>query len=216
MPETILALGAHNDDHLICAGGTFAKYAKEGKNVKSIIFSFGEKSHPHLKPEIIQEQRIEEAVEADKILGIKGTAFYGLCEGRFPEEFKEKNIKQKLRNILHKEKPVKIFTHSDDDIHPDHRAVSKLVLELVRESGLNCNVYSFDVWNVVKLKQRNLPKLVVDVTQTFGLKTKAFKAHKSQYNLPAVIALRWKMHVQAIIHGWNNHCKYAEVFYKLN
>jgi LmbE family N-acetylglucosaminyl deacetylase len=47
---TVLVIVAHNDDHIIGAGGTLAKYAQEGKKVRTIIMSYGESSHPHLKP----------------------------------------------------------------------------------------------------------------------------------------------------------------------
>ena len=40
--EAVLFLCAHNDDQLIGAGGTIAKYAKEGKKIVTIVFSFGE------------------------------------------------------------------------------------------------------------------------------------------------------------------------------
>lgn len=213
--ETILFLCAHNDDQIIGCGGTFAKYSKEGKKVKTIIFSYGEKSHPHLKPEIIKRRRIKEAIKSDEILGGHGMEFLGLKDARFRKEIKEKKIKKKLEKIIKKEKPSKIFTHSDDDLHPDHNEVYKLIKEMIEEKLINCDVYLFDVWNVIKLKKRNLPKLVVDVSDTYKKKVEALKVHKSQYNLPGIIWLRWKMFIQSLINGWNNGYKYAEVFYKL-
>ena len=68
MKETILAIAAHNDDHLIGAGGTLAKYAAEGKVIKTVICSFGEKSHPHLRKEIIVRRRVAESLKADRIM----------------------------------------------------------------------------------------------------------------------------------------------------
>ncbi len=83
MKETILSIAAHNDDHVIGAGGALTKYAKEGSRVRTIICSFGESSHPHLKKEVIVERRVKESVQADKVMGGSGVAYIGLREGFF-------------------------------------------------------------------------------------------------------------------------------------
>ncbi|HSU72318.1 MAG TPA: PIG-L deacetylase family protein [Candidatus Binatia bacterium] len=213
MKETILFLCAHNDDHIIGGGGTFAKYAREGKTVKTVIFSYGEMSHPHLKPGVIVETRVKEAKRSDRILKGKGLIFIGLREGRFLREFER--VKEQLIDIIHKEHPGKIFTHSIDDPHPDHQAVHKMVVQLIKEKHIRCDVYTFEVWNPFTVRKRNVPKLVVDVTETFPLKLKAYDAHESQVNLPLMIPMRFRMHLNAMLAGWANHCRYAEVFHKL-
>jgi len=212
--ETILILCAHNDDQILGCGGTFAKYAKEGKKVKTIIFSYGENSHPHFKPGIIKKTRKKEAEESDKILGGSGIKFLSLADAQFKRELKEKNIKEVIAKIIKKEKPSKIFTHNNGEMHPDHNAVHSLVKELINERIINCDVYLFEIWTVLKVK-KNLPTMIVDISQTYKTKVNAMKAHRSQYNLPGVIGLRWKMYFNAILNGWNNKYKYAEVFYKL-
>jgi LmbE family N-acetylglucosaminyl deacetylase len=211
--ETILVIGAHNDDPVFGAGGALAKYAEEGKIIKTIIFSFGELSHPHLKPEVIIEQRVEEAIRADKILGGKGVAYLGVNEGKFPQEIKEKNVEQRLLDIIKKEKPSKIFTHGANDAHPDHFAVYNLINELVKKKKIACDVYSYDVWEIIRVRKRLVPQLIVDITKTFPKKIKAIKAHKSQK--VTILNLLWTVYIKALITGWNNNCRYAEVFDKI-
>ncbi len=213
MRETILFICAHNDDQIIGGGGTFAKYAHEGKHVKTVIFSYGEKSHPHLKPHIIIRTRIKEAKVSERILGGKGLVFLGLNEGKFGQE--AQRVKEQLLELIRKEKPTKIFTHSQDDFHYDHRAVHHIVRELVKEHKLKCDIYTFDVWNPLKILKRNVPKLVVDISDTFKTKMKAYEAHESQVNLPAMLPFRLRMWIDAILYGWSNQCRYAELFYKL-
>ena len=58
--ETIIVMSAHSDDFVIGAGGTIAEYIKQGKKVISIVFSYGEKSHPWLKEKVVQKFRIQE------------------------------------------------------------------------------------------------------------------------------------------------------------
>jgi len=54
--ESILVFSAHSDDFVIGAGGTIAKYVREGKKVQAIVFTYGEKSHPWLKGEVVQSK----------------------------------------------------------------------------------------------------------------------------------------------------------------
>jgi len=213
MTETILAIGAHNDDHIIGAGGALTKYAKEGKRVRTIICSFGEKSHPHLRKEVITKRRVQESIKADKLMSGAGVVYLGVREGHFEEDFKKRNIAEKLAWIINKEKPSKIFTHSLDDFHPDHKAVYRLVMELIEHKKIKCPVYSFDIWSLVKLRNRNLPRLVVNISDTFNIKIKAFLIHESQTFV--IWSLLWKLILKdwlsGIIHGY----RYAEVFYRL-
>jgi len=211
--QTILVIGAHSDDPAFGAGGTIAKYALENKKIKSIIFSYGELSHPHLKPEIVSETRAKESVKADNILGGSGVVYFGLNEGRFPEQIKSQRIAQKLKKIIKTEKPTKIFTHGANDAHPDHLAIYNLIKSMIRKKEITCEVYSFDVWSLIRIRKRMVPRLVVDITTTFHKKLKAIEAHKSQK--VTMISIGWTVYLKAIINGWNNNCRYAEVFDKI-
>jgi len=213
MKPTILAIAAHNDDQVIGAGGALAKYAKQGKRVRTIICSFGEKSHPHLRREVIVERRVKESIKADKILGGSGVAYLGMREGHFEEDFEKRDIYKKLAWIIKKEKPQKIFTHGIDDFHPDHRAVYELVTALIKKGKITCPVYSFEIWSLVKLRKRSLPQLVVDTSDTFNTKVKAFLVHESQKL--AIWSLLWKLILKDWLSGLIHGYKYAEVFYRL-
>ncbi len=212
--ETVLFLCAHNDDQIVGAGGTIAKYSKEGKEIITVIFSYGEKSHPHLKRKVIVKTRVRESQSANRILGGGEILYLGLSEGKFLKEIKEKKVEKKVKSIIRENKPTKIFTHSIDDPHPDHKAVYKFALDLTEDINYNGDVYSFNVWNFfINLRKRNVPKLVVDIEDTFKQKVEAFKRHKSQGI--AKLSLMWNVYVQALLNGFNNDLKYAEVFYKI-
>ena len=216
--ETVLVIVAHNDDHIIAAGGTLAKYAQEGKKVRTIIFSYGEASHLHLKPEVIIEKRYKESIESDKILGGNGVVYLGLSEGKFLEQYRKKKMHKKLAYLIKHEKPSKILTLGPGDVHPDHNAVWKIIDELIKDHTITCDVYAFEVWSVVKMHKRDAPKLVVDVSDVYPVKVKALRAHKSQFQHISqfMTVLRFKVWLHALIDGWANNCTYAEVFYKLN
>jgi len=210
--QTILLFCAHNDDNIIGAGGTIANYIKEGHEVFSYIFSFGEKSHPHFKKKEVIKMRIKESVRATKILGDK-IHYFGLQEGNFEKEVLNKKIKSKIISIIESKKPKKIFVHSGEDPHPDHKAVYKTIKSIVPRIDNSIDIYSFDVWNPIRLKNKNAPKLVVDISKTFNKKIQALKAHKSQKL--TWLSLMWNIYRKAILNGIAHNAKYAEVFYKI-
>ncbi len=209
----MLVFCAHNDDQILGPGGSLIKYAKEGKVVKTYVFSYGETSHMHLKEEVVKQMRVEEVYESDRIMGGSGVFFFGLKVGKFRQGFKEKELDKKVKDIIKKEKPSKIFTHSLDDPHPDHRAVFSLITGILDAMKFKGDVYCFNVWNPVNFRRRDSPKLVVDTSETFNTKIKAFLAHKSQKM--TIISLLWSVYLRDWWNGWRNNYKFAEVFYKV-
>ncbi|MBW2978673.1 PIG-L family deacetylase [Candidatus Woesearchaeota archaeon] len=214
MTEKILVLAAHNDDSILGAGGTLAKYSKQGKQIKTIIFSYGELSHPHLKPERIIKTRQRETIKANNILGKQETEYLGMKDTTMLLQIRKQETKNKIINIIQKEKPDKIFTHSSNDLSTHHFAIHQLIKKLIKNKKIPCPVYSFDTMNIPKIRKRGLPKLVVDITDTFQTKIDALKAHKSQNT--TIKSIGWLIYLKAKINGWNNNCKYAEVFDKIN
>jgi LmbE family N-acetylglucosaminyl deacetylase len=207
--KSVIIFCAHNDDQLIGAGGTIRKYVDSGIKVYTYIFSYGEMSHPHLRPEVIAKTREKESFRASKLLGDE-TNYLGLKEGKFADDFDYNKVKKIISSI----KPEKIFTHSPDDPHPDHRSVFRLITKTLSESTYKGDLYCFDVWNVFSFSTRSFPKLFIDITDTFDNKVRAFELHKSQ--LMAKVLIGWSNYVKAIVHGWNNNCKYAELFHKID
>lgn len=211
--ETILIFGAHSDDFVIGAGGTIAKYVKENKKVISVVFSYGEKSHPWLKEKIVQKMRSEEAVEAGKLLRCK-ILFFDLREGKFLEDYKEKNMEKKIVQLVEKYKPSKIFTHSHEDPHPDHRATYKITLGIWEKLlGPKPEVYIYSIWNPVSFKT-TYPVLYEDITGTFSLKLKALKSFPSQ-RFQAIYPLMLMVFYRAIKNGLKIKKRFAEKFYRI-
>jgi len=211
--QNILVFCAHSDDQILGPGGTLAKYAKQGKSIYTIIFSYGEKSLAWLKPEIAIQTRVKEAKKADKIIGGKGVYFLGLKEGRFLKEVKQKELEKRIQKIIKEKKPEKIFTHSSEDPHPDHRAANKILLDILNKVKYKCDIYAFDVWNPFALRKTNLPKLYVDITETFPIKIKAIRIFESQKM--ALFTLIWSVYLRAVVHGLHINKKYGERFFKI-
>ncbi|MBW3013266.1 PIG-L family deacetylase [Candidatus Woesearchaeota archaeon] len=212
--ETVMVFCAHSDDQIFGTGGTLAKYAKQGHNIVTLIFTIGESSHPHYKKRVVAEMRMKETLEANKVIGGGDVVFFGLPESRTYEEAGKKKIRQKIVKLINKYKPNKIFTHNPDDPHVCHRDVYKITTEIIDKTKYKGEVYVFDVWNFWNIRKRGLPRLYVDISDTFSLKIKALNCFESQF-INAIIPLLWSVYVRAIIHGIFNQCKYAERFYKI-
>lgn len=218
----ILVICSHSDDQVIGAGGAMARYASEGFDIHTIIMSFGEAVKPHVRREVITKERVKESQKADKIIGGQGVTFLGLRDSHFEEDFENRGIFERLEKIITELDPVKIFTHSSDDAHPDHRATFRIVLRLYRKMHLRSDLYSFEVWHLVNLRKRSKPKLVVDTSDTFETKVKALKAFKSQINLATLYNylvfnnfLFFLVYIKDALNGVRNSTRYAEIFYKV-
>lgn len=212
-PETILVFCAHSDDQVFGPGGTLAKYAREGKQVYTYIFTYGELTHPHFKRQVIVKIRVKESKKADDELKGSGVQFFGISEGKFFEESKEKGISKKIQDIILEKNPTKIFTHNADDPHADHRAVNKIVLDSLEEIKSNAELYAFDVWSPLSIAYRKNPQLIVDVSKTFKIKIRALTHFKSQKL--AIFFLLWSVYAKAIKNGLLHGYRFAEVFYKI-
>jgi LmbE family N-acetylglucosaminyl deacetylase len=124
---------------------------------------------------------------------------------------------EKVKEIIKKYNPDKIFTHTFYDMHPHHRAVHKIVTKATDQiKNKDYPIYTFDVWDVGKtmnIIKEDCPKLVVDISETFDKKIKAIKLFKSQKVY--TYSLLPQVYINAITNGKKNNCKYAEMFYKI-
>jgi len=191
-------------------GGTIIKLAKEGYNLIEVVFSAGQKSHPHYREDVIIKQRIKETEGIGKRFGISQFIFFGLEDNKLKEEIQEKDIKERIRRIIKKYKPKKIYVTSQYDPHTDHRAVNEAVLEVIRDLNYNADVYAYEVWNIVK---ENKPETYIDISDYFKAKIIRMKSFKSQW--ASMYLLLIPVYIRAIIYGMKNNCRYAEKFYKI-
>ncbi len=212
MSETIIVMSAHSDDFVIGAGGTIANYIKEGKRVLAIVYSYGAKSHPWIKESEVKKFRELETYDASKILGCD-TIFFDMNELKLKEDYKEQNLERQFLDILQREKPSRIFTHSFEDPHPDHKDVHKITMELVQKLKYKPEVYVYSVWNPVSFKTK-FPALFVSIKDSYKKKTLALKAFKSQrYN--AIYPLSLLILYRAIVNGIKLRTWFAEKFFRV-
>jgi len=205
----ILCIVAHPDDEIVGMGGTILKYLAEGHQVMTVICSYGEKSHPHIKEKTITKTRVGETKKLDEMLN-RESVFLGLEEGKIKEEAETFEVAKKLAKLIKEYKPDKIYTHTQGDPHRDHKSVNSIVEEVVRKINYKGELLTFEVWNVTN---ENLPAVYVDITDYFSKKMELMKVYESQKL--SLYALFAPINVRARMHGRKSNCKYAEKFYKI-
>lgn len=209
--DKILVFSAHSDDFVIGAGGTIANYASKGSKVLAIVFSYGESSHPWLKTKIVRKIRSRETFEACRLLRCKAKFFY-LKEGRFGEDYLQKELKTEFIRLVERYRPTKIFTHSNEDPHPDHKAVHEITLQVYEELSIKPELYIYSIWNPVSFKT-SYPSLYVDISKTFLIKMKAlwkFKSQKVHIIYPVFLLI-----CKAIKDGIKMRKRYGEHFFRI-
>lgn len=209
--ETIIVCSAHSDDFVIGAGGTIAKYTKEGKKVIAVVFSYGELSHPWLKEHVVRSMRSKESYEAGNVLKCK-VVFYNLREGKFLDDYQKREVKERFQSLLKRAKPTKIFTHSNEDLHPDHKAIHHITLQAYEIMPQKPDIYIYSVWNPISLKT-HYPALYINIFKTFSTKLRAlntFHSQKVHVAYPLVLLV-----LRSLVAGLKLGTLFGEKFFKV-
>ena len=178
----LLAIVAHPDDAGIFCGGTLAKHADRGDDVRIAHVTRGEYGGFEGTEAEVAETREAEAREAASVLGAD-CAFLGFDDGRVTA-----SLENRLRFVeaIRRNEPDVVVTHYASDMHPDHRATSELVSDAYYMASLPLvetesephdpdNVYFFG-----KPTSGFEPRVYVDVGEYQDRKQRAIECHESQ------------------------------------
>ena len=178
----ILAIVAHPDDADIFCGGTLAKHADRGDDVTVAYMTRGEYGGLEGTEAEVAATREQEAERAAEVLGADAT-FLNFLDGRIAYSMENRLC---IVNAIREHTPDLVFTHFDDDMHPDHRITSRLVTDAYYMSSLPLvetdhspydpsNIYFFG-----KPTSSFEPDVIVDVSEYQETKEEAFLQHESQ------------------------------------
>lgn len=152
MKKRIVVFAPHPDDETFGCGGTIAKKIKEGYEVIIVLVTDGRYAFSKLlgiesdpTPIQLKEIRKEEVKRATKILGVKekNLFFLDFEDGSLYKH--EKELQEKIIEILKKTNPVEVYFPYEKDSHPDHRAVNRVVRDSIRRLGLKTMKYKYSV-----------------------------------------------------------------------
>jgi bacillithiol biosynthesis deacetylase BshB1 len=115
----VLAFGAHPDDIEVSMGGTIAKLSDKGLTTLVVDLSDGEPTR-HASRGARQAQ----AAEAARILGVTRLTL------GFADRLIQETVDARLRvaRLLRVHRPRYVFTTKGSGVHPDHKAVTDIVI----------------------------------------------------------------------------------------
>ena len=221
LPEVdcVLAIGAHPDDCEILAGGTLARFARQGARVVICHACSGSKGHHELGPEALATQRRQEAIAAAAVVQAESVSL------EFPdgELFDDYPNRRRFIELLRQHRPGLVLTHSPLDYHPDHVMTSHLVgaaTWFAESAGHKTDSEPLDmhppVWHMDTVTGLQFqPTIYVDITETMELKRGMVRAHANQLATMEhrqAIALERLMEDQARLRGHQCGTPFAEGF----
>lgn len=224
----ILVVAAHIGDFVWRCGGTIAKYAKRGSEIKLVVLSDGLRGEANsywTKADASEEKghvlRKAEGVHAATLLGVPDVELWGLSD--YPTPIETAHI-ERLAHRIREFRPTVILTHSDyDAFNPDHNDVHMLV----RRACATSSAAGYRDGNPVSPRQTPifgfephmteisgyLPNIYVDISDVFDTKVEAMKSFASQPSMISGYIRKAELRgSEAKSRGGRKDCKYAEAF----
>ncbi len=197
MPKRVLVIVAHADDMEFMAGGTIAKMAGLGYEIREVIATNNERGTLDVdwSPRFTAETRREEARAGAKVLGVNpDVEFLGYEDGRLSET-PLNELREKCIRAIRTHKPDVLFTwdpFAPYEEHQDHRSVAMAATEAAsfshfplyhpehRDEGLMPHYVGERYFFAKVLKDVNK---VVDISGYIEKKVKALCAHVCQMEM---------------------------------
>jgi LmbE family N-acetylglucosaminyl deacetylase len=196
-PMNILAIGAHPDDIEYGCAGTLIKYAERDHRILLMILTGGEEGGSG-------EERQREQSAAAEIIGAQQVFWGGYRDTQLPLN---KELIDKIEEVIVEVKPDLILVNYGDDTHQDHRILTEATMSATRYVR---NVLFFEV----PTTQNFNPQVFVDVSDTLERKFRALKAHGSQVMKTNIedMSIVELARANATFRGIQGRVKFAEAF----
>lgn len=205
--QQILVILAHPDDPEFFCGATLTRWAAAGHEIHYFLLTCGDKGGgPDRTPAQLCALRHAEQENAARVIGVKSVRFLDLEDGSLvPTLDLRREVVRTIRrlrpDILVTCDPTHLFVGDRYLNHPDHRYAGQVVLdavfpaagnghffpELLRDEGLEPHTPR-EIWASLT----GDPNVVLDVTDTWEVKIRALKEHKSQIGDPAEFEQRMR------------------------
>jgi LmbE family N-acetylglucosaminyl deacetylase len=191
----VLTITAHPDDVDFGAAGTIARWTDAGLEVIYCVVTDGDAGgyDEDIPRAEVPAMRRAEQVAAAKCVGVHDVRFLGYPDGRVEATL---DLRRDLARVIRQVRPDRVLCPSPERnyaqmgvSHPDHRAVGSSALDAVYPDARNPFAFpelrdreGLAPWTVreVWIPGSPSPNHFVDVTDTFGRKLAALRAHVSQ------------------------------------
>ena len=201
--ESIVIIVAHPDDVAASASGTLL-LLKDKFKLHVFCATRGERGVPGESMDDIAAIREKEEEAACKLLGAELTFLDKIDR----EVFADREICQRVADMLTEIKPRAVFTLWAIDTHPDHSAVSEITRKALFLSEFQTELYYFPGSIYGQTTQFD-PDFYIDIVSVIDEKTDVLRCHKCQNPNDQLV----KNHLnQCRFHGVPARIEYAEVF----
>lgn len=181
--KKLLVIAPHPDDEILGAGGTMAKYARQGHQV-TVLTVAGHR--PPLYTEEVYAQTVREARAAHAVIGVHESVFLDIPATTL-SQVKTHELNGRIVEVVRRVQP-QIVLIPYPDRHVDHRVVFDCALVACRPVGFGRGIellaayetLSETHWNAPHIEPAFTPNWVVDVTEHIDLKLSALKCFESQ------------------------------------
>ncbi len=197
--KTIIVFSPHPDDETFGCGGTIAKRLSEGYEVLVVLMTDGR--HAYSKhfgiytnptPEELAKARKAEEKGAMSILGLKekNLVFMDFEDGTLEQNREE--AEREVIKILTERPPKEVYNIYEGDYHPDHRAASRIVKNVIKKAHITTIQYEYSIsprygrlgmLTGLLLERIRHNVLYVDISDFLPLKEKAMKEFRSQVSI---------------------------------
>ena len=183
MSRRIMVVAAHPDDELLGVGGTLAKHARAGDEVRAVVVSEGASSR---YAEGAENELQSAGRRAAERLGLRGIEFLGLPDQRL-DTLPILEVIQAIEKVVDAFQPEVLYTHHWGDVNRDHAVVCEAVSVATRPIGPSFprEVLCFETpssteWSLPSVQAAFVPNWFVDVTDTIEDKLAAMACYESE------------------------------------
>ena len=216
----ILVFAAHQDDETIGCGASLKRWSGEGSYIRVVFMTTGDtgvdQTRKYNNKNIIKK-RMREASAACKILGVSEVSTLSIpCQKVTNDQKTFHKVIKEIRQF----KPDLILTHSEEDKHRDHRTTSEIVREASWKACENIHPELGEIWRASDVWAFEISDLlqrvdfVVDVTNTYTFKQKAFRKYSSQKNI--IAGLLGHAKGLSSVRGYTIGKKHGEAFMRIS
>ena len=213
--EKVLVLAPHMDDEVIGCGGTLYKHILKGADITVVFLTDGKAGSGTLLNHSVSERRIKELELTEirkkeskialKTLGIKEGIF---LSGEDSNLHSNDIINDELKMILNKVRPELVYLPFFLEEHPDHRAVSRILLDAVDDINFNFDCMGYEVWTPL------FPNCYVDISGSVENKEKALRAYESQLADKDYVHIHLGLNAYRSNSLLNDNSGYVEAFFR--
>lgn len=212
----ILVVMAHPDDPEFAAGGTIARWIREGHEVIYCLATRGEKGSddPTMTPERLAAIREEEQRRAAAVLGVREVIFLNYIDGTLEPNLP---LRRDIVRMIRRYQPEIVVTMDPQTLirgdryinHNDHRAIGMATLDAIFPAAGNPMYFPELLQEGLKphrvrevyLSTTEYANHWVDITEVFPLKLAALRCHASQIRDPVALEQRLRERLRRLVDG---------------